>query len=630
MLTSASVKGREISKYLLKGGDEVPEIVRDMQYEGIVDGIKAYLNQMDHTHRRQEMSPLPNFSSHTRSSSGTGYTSKLGSRAGEDRRDEDQTSSSDLHNVQPVPVALHDALAALFEVHELEAALGSCSAAKGTLVDSELACRRVIDAVTACRQRRPKTSSNGDIEPELFISRHGSRITLSNEDSHEKILNAEVDLGISPDSDPISKTHNSNPRRKKKCYVCCFVLTDPHPLYPSFCRPCGAFNIAESELSLPNSLNLDGKTAVVTGGRINLGFHTALRLLRCGARVIVTSRYPQDTERRYLEQSDQTSWCKRLEIVGADFRTAVDVFQLVIAIKETLKNWTSDRGSPKLDILINNAAQTLTDPVSAEKKAIANEGNLKNLGPGSLICNITYDARVRGGTMQPWGLLEANQAKGNEGPPTSSYSSQKTESASLSNGEGDSLADLSIRTGPSSWMQSLSAIPYEDFITAYSVNSLVPMILIRELMPLMARPTDPLSEHTTFASTTKERVISIPAAYILNISSREGIFEETPRSSAKNGKHLHTNMSKAALNSITQTEAATAWKKHRIAINSVDPGFMSAAPEIRDKIGECPIGFEDGAGRVLWPVAMGERGEAVWGRFLKHFGKVEVDVGLGQ
>lgn len=74
----------------------------------------------------------------------------------------------------------------------------------------------------------------------------------------------------------------------------------------------------------------------------------------------------------------------------------------------------------------------------------------------------------------------------------------------------------------------------------------------------------------------------------------------------------------------------TAWKKHKIAINSVDPGFVSAAPEIRDKIGKCPIGFENGAGRVLWPIAMGERGKAIWGRFSKHFGKVEVDVGLGQ
>ena len=89
-------------------------------------------------------------------------------------------------------------------------------------------------------------------------------------------------------------------------------------------------------------------------------------------------------------------------------------------------------------------------------------------------------------------------------------------------------------------------------------------------------------------------------------------------------------MSKAALNSITQTEAGIAWKKHKIAINSIDPGFMSAAPEMKKVVGDCPTGFEDGAGRVLWPVAMGEKGEAIWGRFLKHFGRVEVDVGLGQ
>ena len=608
----------------------MPEIVRDLQYKGLVDGIKAYLEQMDHTNRRREMSPFPDFGAHIRYSSSDDYLSKRESLAGGNRPDEVQKTPPDLHHPEPAPVAVHEALAVVFEADELEAALKLCLAAKEPLVNFNLACRRVIDAVTVCHQRTQRISSDCDGESELFTNNHGSRIPLSNEISDQKISNSQAGLKFSSDSDPISRTQISHFRRKKKCYICCFVLVDPHPQYPSFCRPCGAFNIAEAEMSLPNSLDLHGKTAVVTGGRINLGFHTALRLLRCGAKVIVTSRYPQDTEYRYLEQSDRACWCERLKIVGADFRTAIDVFQLVIKIKELLKNWSSDQGSPRLDILINNAAQTLTDPISAEKKAIANEGNLKNLGSGSLVCDTSYDARVRGGTMQPWGLLEANQAKDNERQPTSSYSSLKTESASLSNGSGDLSADLSVRTDPSSWMQSLSAIPYEDFITAYSVNSLVPMILIRELMPFMAQQTHTSKKDTMFASSTKDRLSPIPTAYILNISSREGIFEETPRSSAKNGKHLHTNMSKAALNSITQTEAATAWKKHKIAINSVDPGFMSAAPEIRVKIGECPIGFEDGAGRVLWPIAMGERGEAVWGRFLKHFGKVEVDVGLGQ
>lgn len=87
---------------------------------------------------------------------------------------------------------------------------------------------------------------------------------------------------------------------------------------------------------------------------------------------------------------------------------------------------------------------------------------------------------------------------------------------------------------------------------------------------------------------------------------------------------------------LTETEAAPAWRKRRVAINSVDPGFMSAAPEVERwwrerKEGDgggsswrCPIGWEDGAGRVLWPVAVGEMGKGVWARFLKHFGEVEV------
>ena len=60
-------------------------------------------------------------------------------------------------------------------------------------------------------------------------------------------------------------------------------------------------------------------------------------------------------------------------------------------------------------------------------------------------------------------------------------------------------------------------------------------------------------------------------------------------------------------------------------MNSVDPGYMSAAPGFGENI---PLGWEDGAGRVLWPVAAGwgkevvrngAGGRAVWGRFLKHY-----------
>lgn len=57
---------------------------------------------------------------------------------------------------------------------------------------------------------------------------------------------------------------------------------------------------------------------------------------------------------------------------------------------------------------------------------------------------------------------------------------------------------------------------------------------------------------------------------------------------------------------------------------------MSTAPKMRGR-GECPIGFDDGAARVLWPVALAEKDERpLWGRFLKQFGKVDIEVGLGR
>lgn len=62
-------------------------------------------------------------------------------------------------------------------------------------------------------------------------------------------------------------------------------------------------------------------------------------------------------------------------------------------------------------------------------------------------------------------------------------------------------------------------------------------------------------------------------------------------------------------------------------MNTADPGYMSTAPESYSEEG-CPIEFEDGAARVLWPIAVGVKdGVPVWGRFLK-FGATEVEVGL--
>lgn len=416
----------------------------------------------------------------------------------------------------------------------------------------------------------------------------------------------------------------------KKCYMCNYLLTNPHTLYQSLCVPCGSFNLQESTLSLPENLNLSHKTALVTGGRVNLGFHIALRLLRCGAHVIVSSRYPLDAETRYRAEPGFYRWQSRIRVVGADFRTAKDAFSLVAAVKGILGEWAlggaTGSGEEKLDILVNNAAQTLTDSIKKEKIAVGRECELqKDLGMGALQVTTGqgYRAMVRVGgkeTQMFIGLPAADEKNNSDDRDTVELESEVSEGTIPA--QIPPISALAVRQ-ESSWTQSIGQIPYEDVITAQAVNAFVPLILIRELLPLMG----PLRAHAQPSADTLEAQSPTvtprkPLGYIINISSREGLSEVLPATSVKNGFHVHTNMSKAALNMLTETEAAPAWRKRRVAMNSVDPGFMSAADG-----SECPIGWEDGAARALWCVAKGEtEGINVWGRFLKHFGGVGVVV----
>jgi NAD(P)-dependent dehydrogenase (short-subunit alcohol dehydrogenase family) len=413
-------------------------------------------------------------------------------------------------------------------------------------------------------------------------------------------------------------------RKRRKCYMCHLLMSEPHEFYPSLCKPCGTFNLAESNLSLPGSLNLDGKTALVTGGRVALGYATAIRLLRCGARVIVSSRYPRDAESRYREEHDFDSWSDRLRVVGADFRTARDVFRLVGLAKKILAEWGGPQCGIALDVLVNNAAQTLTDSLASERKSVNRELKLlDSCSTGSLILESDsgYEARVRGGTI---GLALEMKSMETEEIINDNIDFAAVDSMEIEEVvQQDNSVVPSIYPTKSSWGQTMDEVPYEDVITAHSVNTFVPFILCRELLSCM--PSRSNLQDSPVTNENRRR----PNAYIINVSSREGIFEDLPTSSAKNGHHVHTNMSKAALNMLTETEAAKVWRTHRIAMNSVDPGFMSAAPDFQN--GDCPIGFDDGAGRVLWPVAVGEmKGELVWGRFLKHFGEVKVEVGKGR
>ncbi|XMA20719.1 hypothetical protein WAI453_013510 [Rhynchosporium graminicola] len=102
-------------------------------------------------------------------------------------------------------------------------------------------------------------------------------------------------------------------------------------------------------------------------------------------------------------EMDSELWESNLRILGADFRAASDVFSFVTIVKQKLQIWSLN-GESKLDILIKNAAQTLTDPLDQDVKATQQERKLvvQKIAERSKfqLTSSIYEARVRG-DVQP-------------------------------------------------------------------------------------------------------------------------------------------------------------------------------------------------------------------------------------
>ena len=91
--------------------------------------------------------------------------------------------------------------------------------------------------------------------------------------------------------------------------------------------------------------------------------YIALRLLRDGAETTITTRFPKDAARRFGSMPDSGDWLHRLNIVGIDLRQVGQVVALADAIS----------ADGPLDILINNAAQTVRRSPDAYALLVAGE-----------------------------------------------------------------------------------------------------------------------------------------------------------------------------------------------------------------------------------------------------------------
>ena len=92
--------------------------------------------------------------------------------------------------------------------------------------------------------------------------------------------------------------------KERDCYVCKQPFSKVHRYYDSMCEPCGDFNYAKRE----QSADLSGQYALITGARVKIGYQASLKLLRAGAHVIVTTRFPVDAADRYSKEPDFSSY----------------------------------------------------------------------------------------------------------------------------------------------------------------------------------------------------------------------------------------------------------------------------------------------------------------------------------
>ena len=343
---------------------------------------------------------------------------------------------------------------------------------------------------------------------------------------------------------------------------------------------------------------------------------------------------------RYKQQADYTEWADKLHIYGLDFR---DLNSVEAFCDHLLKTQS------RLDVLINNACQTVRRPPAYYRHLLANEvaltktlkgvDNVVDIGlvekdgsnstttstttTNSTTMNTNKTTTTNSTTMNTNKTTTTNSTTMNTNKTstqeeinniipsfTQAHSASLLSQARLVEGD-DNTQDFPIHTydvntqqvdlrTSNSWVLKQHEVSTPELVEVMAINAVVPFVLNARLRPLMRGHKD---------------------AYIVNVSAMEGKFYRH-----KTANHPHTNMAKAALNMMTRTSAGD-YAKEAIYMNSVDTGWINeenprdrAARTAQKNNFQTPIDEIDAASRILDPVYEGiEKGVYLFGKFYKDY-----------
>jgi NAD(P)-dependent dehydrogenase (short-subunit alcohol dehydrogenase family) len=330
-------------------------------------------------------------------------------------------------------------------------------------------------------------------------------------------------------------------RAERRCYICKQPFRRLHAFYHALCPTCADRNFA----ARGETADLRGRRAIVTGGRMKIGFETARMLHAAGARVTITTRFPRDAERRFAEAG-----ILGIAVVGLDFRDLRGLYAWLDAELAA--------GEP-LDLLINNAAQTVRRPPAYYAALVAAE-------QGQLAAPEASDL-----ALFPPGIDE-------EGKPL----------------------DLRARN---SWVLDAADVEPLELVEAHVINAIAPFAIASRLRPLLC-------------------AAAAPDRYIVNVSAMEGVFSRytktdkhphTNMAKAALNMMTFTSAPDYAEHGIFMNAVDTGW------VTDEDP-ILLAERKTRDSDFQPPLDIVDGAARICDPFFSGlSTGEHAFGKFFKDY-----------